>query len=151
MQVKLLKDVNQLGTRGMVKNVAKGYFLNYLGRFGFAKVATQQEVKEHEEAEAKRLEAQREFEKKAQNMLETVSNLSLSIEAKVNKKGGLFAAIGRKEIAELANKELDGLKLDEKYIDLKAKIKKSGEHKVKIKFTPKVKTEITLTVKEISE
>jgi large subunit ribosomal protein L9 len=100
MKVLLIKDVKGLGKAGEIKNAKDGYARNYLIPKGFAKVATEEVVKEWEE-EQKRKQAELEKELKELNELKAkIESTKVKIRHKLGANGHLYGAITNKEIAE---------------------------------------------------
>ena len=77
MKVLLLKDVENLGKSGEIKEVADGYFRNFLAPKGMAAPATAATLKQV--ADAKAAQARREAKALAKNrgLAETISNTQL--------------------------------------------------------------------------
>lgn len=149
MQIILLKDVENLGLEGEIKNVKPGYARNYLVPFGFAIEATksnlknlEKKIKQLEESRKKRLATA--SEKKA--MLE---ELNIKVSAKVGEKGRLFGSITNNDIAEELHK-LGFEDVDKKYIKV-PHIKEVGEYIATIKILEGVNANIKFKVEGIVE
>ncbi len=143
MKVILLKDVAKVGQTHDVKNVADGYALNYLIPQGLAKTATNNAVTELESQKSK-IEAER--KEKQANLVENLGQLSadaITITAKANEEGHLFAGIGKGEIAN-AIKEQKSLDIDPEIIILENAIKEVGEQTLEAKVGDEI---VKLTVK----
>jgi large subunit ribosomal protein L9 len=146
MRVILLKDVNRLGKKYEVKEVADGYAINFLFPKGLAKPATEEALKW--------LEVQKEaLEKKAAEELKKVQDLASSIDGqevvmpvKVGEKEQIFESITVQKIFEKL-KEL-GFNVKKSQIDLPKPIKELGEYPIKIKFEHNLEAEIRIIVIE---
>lgn len=146
MQVILKKDVQNLGEAGDLINVKDGYARNFLLPQKFAEIATEGALKNREQNLA-RIKAKQ--EKLHQQALEKAKKIEefakLELSAKAGESGKLFGTITTKKLAE----ELlirSGIEIDRKNVSLNAPINKTGEYKMLIKLTSKVKTEIAVVV-----
>lgn len=144
MRVILLKEVENLGTPGELKEVKGGYGKNFLLPNGLAMLATQESLKKMA-LFMKRQGEFREQEKAANKVLaEKLNGLELEIKALANEQGELYGSVGVKEVGEAL--ENRGFKIKEKYIKLKDNIKKTGEYKVLIDFDHQSRAEILVKV-----
>jgi large subunit ribosomal protein L9 len=144
MKVILLQDVETLGKKWEVKEVADGYARNFLIPKALVKPATASEVAE---AERKLAEA----EARAKGELETVEKLAskldgyeLKIRVSVGEEGQLFAQVSPKQIAEALLAE--GFKISVKQIKIKEPIKDLGEFAVTLEFDHGLEAEIRVIV-----
>ena len=144
MQIILLRDVAKVGRAHEVREVADGYARNVLIARGWAKVADAkalQEIKQlQQQAEAKQTKSQAVFNVLAAKL--TVA--PLTIKAKSDDKGHLFAAIHASDIAQ-AIKQATGLEVEEKNIDIATPIKSLGEHVVSVGKGRGVVVKISIT------
>lgn len=142
MKVLLLRDVNSLGKRGEIVNVANGYARNYLIPRGLAVEATEGIIKN---VEQQLRETQRREAKRRREMEEAIKRLAeerLIIPVAMGKEGKLFGSVGTKEIANaLAEK---GIKVDRRHIDLESPLKHIGIYKVRVRFGEDLHGEITV-------
>ncbi len=143
MKVLLIKDVKGLGKAGEIKNVKDGYARNYLLPRGFAKVATDEVIKEWEKEEAKR-KAALEAELKAINELkEKLENAKIVIKHKLGANGQLLGAVTNKEIAEKLKE--NGFEIDKKQIE-HTSIKAPGEYEIDIKLGHGIHAKVNIIV-----
>ncbi|TSC70969.1 MAG: large subunit ribosomal protein L9 [Parcubacteria group bacterium Gr01-1014_46] len=129
MKVILLKDVQKVGRKYDVKEVADGFALNLLIPRGLAKVATKDAVLKIEELRANDLTNKKIQEELLIKNLEVIKSLKVELKEKANEKGHLFAGVTKEMILEEVKKvtklnlNLDNIKLDKP-------IKETGEHKI---------------------
>lgn len=145
MKVILLKDVKGHGVAGEVVDVSPGYARNYLLPRGFAEEATKQNLaraKSRQKAEKKRRE--QEF-KEAKELVETLSNITVTLKAKSGESGKLFGSITSKEIAE-ALKDQHGIELDRRKIVLDEPIKTLGVMELDVRVYPEVVGKLKVSV-----
>ena len=146
MRVILLRDIEKLGKKFDIKEVADGYALNFLIPKGLAKKANKESLKW--------LNAQKEIiEKKAEEELKKIQDLASSIDGqeiiipvKIGEEGQLFESINNQKIAEKL-KEM-GFEMKKTQIDLIEPIKELGEFPVKIKFEHNLEAEIKIIITE---
>ncbi len=130
MKVILLKDLENIGKRYEVKEVAEGFAVYYLLPRKLAKIATPENL----EWLRRKLERERKASldqlEEARELAEKLSKTTVSLTAKVNEEGKLFGAIKAMDIA-LALKE-QGINIHRKQILLEKPIKEAGEFEVKV-------------------
>ncbi len=100
MQVILLKDVEKLGLRGDVVDVARGYARNYLLPRQLAEVATKARVAELEKVEANRARHEARSAEQAQGIAEILGKTVLRFEVKAGPTGALFGSVTPSDIAD---------------------------------------------------
>lgn len=132
MKVIFLKDVPKVGRKNEVKDISDGYAQNFLIPRGLAVRATsssldklEKEKKEHQIM----IEVNHELLKKE---IETLSKEVISINAKANDLGHLFAGINAKDLASIIEKQTR-IKINQNYIVLDKPIREIGEVLVDIK------------------
>jgi len=146
MKIILLQDIDNLGKKYEIKEVADGYARNFLIPKGLAKPATKENLKW--------LETQKEIEvKKAEEELKKVEAVATNIDGqeiiipvKIGEEGQLFESITSQKIYEKL-KEL-GFEIKKSQIDLPEPIKELGEFPVKIKLEHNLEAEIRIIVVE---
>jgi large subunit ribosomal protein L9 len=100
MQVILLRDVEKLGLRGDVVDVARGYARNFLLPRRLAEVATPARVKELERVEAQRALHEARSADQAQEIAEVLRTTVLRFEVKSGPTGSLFGSVTPSDIAD---------------------------------------------------
>jgi len=146
MQVILLEDIEKLGKKFEIKEVADGYALNFLIPKGMAKKATKETLKwlkVQKETSEKKVDEEL---KKTQDFASSIDGQEVMLQVKVGEEGQLFESITSQKIAEKL-KEL-GFEVKKTQIDLADPIKELGEFPVKIKFEHNLETEIKIIVTE---
>jgi large subunit ribosomal protein L9 len=147
-QAILLKDVESLGERGDVIDVAPGYLRNYLVPRKLAQPATPASIAEaerrREAAERAAVEAQEKAEETAALLRKTV----LTISHQAGDDGRLFGSVTSQEIVE-AVRQARGVKLDRRRVHLDDPIRTTGTHMVTVEVaegvTADIKTIVTPT------
>lgn len=146
MKVVLLQDVENLGKKYEVKEVADGYAVNFLIPRGLAKEATEDVLKwvriQQEIAEKK---AEEEL-KRVQTLASDIDGLEVVVPVKVGESGQLFESINGAKIADTL-KNL-GFPVKKTQIELASPLKELGEFPVKVKFEHNLEAEIKVIVVE---
>lgn len=146
MRVILLHDVEKVGKKYDIKEVADGYARNFLISKGLAKPATKENLiwlEKQKEIEAKKIEKEL---KKAQEKASAIDGQEIIISVKVGEEGQLFESITSQKIYEKL-KEL-GFEIKKNQINLPKPIKELGEFPVKIKFEHNLEAEIKVIIIE---
>jgi len=133
-QAILLADVESLGERGHVVDVAPGYLRNYLIPRKLAQPATAgalEEAKRRMEAAERAAEARRERETEAAGLL---GKTVLTIHQRAGEDGRLFGSVGPKEIVD-ALREARDLRIDKKQVQLEQPLRELGTFMVEIQLS----------------
>jgi large subunit ribosomal protein L9 len=100
MQVILLSDVEKLGLRGDVVDVARGYARNYLLPRKLAENATPARVAELQKVDAQRAKHEARSAEQAQEIAEVLGKTVLRFEVKAGPTGSLFGSVTPSDIAD---------------------------------------------------
>ena len=146
MVVILLKNVKGTGKAGDVVKVSDGYARNMLIPKGFAKEATEGNVRNLEKQKMIAAEKKAEEKAKAEALAEKLKGLGVDIKTKGGEGGRLFGSITSKDISE-ALSDQHGISIDKKKIVLDAPIKNCGDFRIPVKLYPEVAGEIKVTVR----
>lgn len=138
----LLQDVDELGARGAVVDVSKGYLRNFLIPRKLAQPATKGAVEDVRRRQQAVERAAQQAEEKAQENAALLGKTVLTISAQAGPDGRLFGSVGPQDIAT-AIKEARGLKLDRQRVFLPEPIKNLGTYMVVVEVVDGV----TATVK----
>ncbi len=144
MKIILLKDVQKVGKKYDVKDVAEGFALNSLIPRGLAKVATKDAIEKVEQLKANDLTNKKIQEELLLKNLEVIKNLRIELKEKANEKGHLFAGVTKETVYEEL-KKASKLNLDLDSVKLDKPIKEVGEHKVTVEAMGK-KAEFTINI-----
>ena len=143
MKVLLIKDVKGLGKAGEIKNAKDGYARNYLIPKGFAKLATDEVIKEWQEEQKRKEEELKKELAKLNELKEKIENTKIVIKHKLGANGHLYGAITNKEVAEHLKEK--GIEIDKKHIEMK-QIKAVGEYSVDVKLGHGIHAKLDLVV-----
>jgi large subunit ribosomal protein L9 len=145
-QAILLQDVEQLGERGDVVDVAPGYLRNYLVPRKLAQPATAASIADAQRRREAAEQAAADQAAKAEETAGLLRKTVLTIAHQAGEDGRLFGSVTGQEIAE-AVRAARGLKLDRRKVQLAEPIRTTGTHMVTIEVadgvTADVKTIVT--------
>jgi len=150
MKVILLQDVDGLGKAGDLKEVANGYARNYLLPRQFAAAATPALLANHKQrivAQQRKLEKQAESNRQ---QAERLSQVTLTFRARVGRQGRLYGSITSQDIAA-GLREVEGITVDRRMIDLPNPIRTIGTFQVPVKIAQKIEPKITVNVVDEAE
>src|SRR5919198_3168024 len=150
MEVILRQDVDKVGLRGEVVNVARGYARNFLLPRGLADAATPARVAEVRKVEERRAQQEAKTFDDAQAVAERLGQVELRFDVKAGPTGSLFGSVTPTDIAD-ALWEKHKVRVDRRKIDTDA-IKRIGRYQIPIELFQDVTTEVrTLVVPEGGE
>lgn len=132
MKVVLTADVENLGHKGDVKEVADGYARNFLLPRRLATAATPAQLKQlkaQADAQARR-DARLEGDHRA--LAARIDAAEVHLNARSGEQGRLYGSITNADVADGLSKVL-GLTIDKRQVDLVEPIKQAGTHKVKVR------------------
>ena len=151
MDVILLRDVEQVGLRGDVVNVARGYMRNYLEPRGLAQPATPALLGEMRKREEQRARHEARSVEHAQEIADTLTKTVLRFEVKAGTRGRLFGSVTPTDIVDELWRARR-IRVDRRKIDLHETIKRIGRYEVPITVFEDVRVEVkTLVVPEGGE
>jgi large subunit ribosomal protein L9 len=150
MQVVLLKDVEKLGLRGDVVDVARGYARNYLLPRKLAENATPARVAELERVDAERAKHEARSAEQAQEIAEVLGKTVLRFEVKAGPTGTLFGSVTPSDVADEIWRARK-IRVDRRKIAIDP-LKRIGRFSVPIELFQDVQVEVkTLVVPEGGE
>jgi large subunit ribosomal protein L9 len=150
MQIILLKDVEKLGLRGDVVDVARGYARNYLLPRRLAEVATPARVAEVQRVEAQRAQHEARSAEQAQDIAEILGKTVLTFEVKSGPTGSLFGSVTPSDVVDEIWRTRK-IRVDKRKIGTDP-IKRIGRYSIPIEVFEGVDVEVkTLVVPEGGE
>ena len=150
MEVILRQDIDKVGLRGEVVNVARGYARNYLFPRGLADAATPARVAEVRKVEERRSQNEAKTFEEAQSLAEKLGQVELRFDVKAGETGSLFGSVTPTDITdELWSKHK--VRVDRRKIGIDT-IKRIGRYQVPVDLFQDVSVELrTLVVPEGGE
>jgi large subunit ribosomal protein L9 len=151
VEVILLSDVEKLGLRGEVVDVARGYARNFLLPRKLAEAATPGRVAELQRRDAERAHHEARSAEQAQQIAELLGETVLRFELKAGPTGSLFGSVTPTDIADELWRARK-VRVDRRKIALRDPIKRIGRYEVPIELFEDVEVEVkTLVVPEGGE
>jgi len=151
MEVILTQDVDKVGLRGEVVNVARGYARNFLLPRRLAEVATPAKVAELERRDAHRARHEARSVEQGREIAELLAKTVLRFEVKSGPTGALFGSVTPTDIADEIWRTRK-VRVDRRKIELPEPIKRVGRYEVPIEVFTDVRVEVkTLVVPEGGE
>ncbi|HXM56812.1 MAG TPA: 50S ribosomal protein L9 [Candidatus Dormibacteraeota bacterium] len=141
----LIKDVQNVGQAGDVKEVADGYGRNFLIPRRMAVLAgkgAEAEARRLREATAKREAKERDD---AQELADTIDNKTVVVRLKVGAEDKVFGAITNEDVATALRLQHQ-VDVDRRKIDIKDPLKQLGEHQVPLRLHRDVTAHINLII-----
>ena len=128
MEVILKSDVDHLGLRGEVVNVARGYARNFLLPRGLAEVATPALVKELAKRDAQRARHDAQSVDEARAIATRLEALELRFDVNAGPTGALFGSVTATNVADRLW-EQEKIRVDRRKLDMET-IKRIGRYRV---------------------
>ena len=144
MDVILREDIDKLGARGQVVNVAAGYARNFLLPKRLAVAATDSNKKIVEQERQAHLRKEAKDRTEAEDLGKMMAGVSVIISQKAGENDQLFGSVTVKDVAEALERK--NFTIDRRKIQLDEPIKQLGEHKIAVRLHRDVTTEITVNV-----
>jgi len=144
MKVILKQDVEKLGRRGDVVNVAPGFGRNYLipRQMALAVTATNMKTIEIErQVQKKKIEAER---KTFQTLVQKLNEVSLTFTRRAGDKDVIFGSVSAGDVKEAL--DALGYDIDKKKILLDEPIKRLGNFAVPVKVSTEARAEVKIVV-----
>jgi large subunit ribosomal protein L9 len=151
VQVILLQDVEKVGLRGEVVDVARGYARNFLIPRKLAEPASPARVAELAKRTALRARQEASTFEQARELAGVLERTELRFDVKAGPTGSLFGSVTPTDLADELWK-VAKVRVDRRKIDLAEPIKKVGRYSVPVELFTDVTVEVaTLVVPEGGE
>ena len=141
----LLQDVDALGERGSVVEVAPGYLRNYLVPRKLAQPATPGAIAEAQRRMEAAERAAREAAERAEEQAALLTKTVLTIPQQAGEDGRLFGSVTAQDIVD-AVKQARGLRIDRRRVHLEHPIKTTGTHMVTVEVSEGVTADVKTIV-----
>src|SRR6186997_2111373 len=145
MKVVLREDVEKLGLRGEVVDVARGYARNFLLPRKLAEPATPSRVKELEKVNARRSLNEAQSFEQAQEIAQRLGQAEIRFDVKAGDTGVLFGSVTQTQLADAIWDKLK-VRVDRRKIALDEPLKRIGRYQVPIELFTDVTVETRVLV-----
>jgi len=145
MEVILLQDVEKVGLRGEVVDVARGYARNFLLPRKLAETASPARVAELEKRAAMRARQEAGTFEQARELADRIEKTELRFDVKAGPTGSLFGSVTATDLTDELWK-VAKIRVDRRKIDLSDPIKKVGRYEVAVELFTDVSANVTTLV-----
>jgi large subunit ribosomal protein L9 len=145
MKVVLREDVDKLGLRGEVVDVARGYARNFLLPRKLAEPATSARVAELEKVNARRALHEAQSFEQAQEIAQRLGQAEIRFDVKAGETGVLFGSVTQTNLADAIWDRLK-VRVDRRKIELDEPLKRIGRYQVPIELFADVVVETRVLV-----
>jgi large subunit ribosomal protein L9 len=145
MKVVLREDVEKLGLRGEVIDVARGYARNFLLPRKLAEPATPSRVAELEKVNARRALHEAQSFEQAQEIAQRLGQAEIRFDVKAGETGVLFGSVTQTQLADAIWERLK-VRVDRRKIELDEPLKRIGRYQVPIELFSDVTVETRVLV-----
>jgi large subunit ribosomal protein L9 len=145
MQVILREDVEKVGLRGEVVDVAAGFARNYLLPRRLAEPAAAGRVAELEKLATSRARHEAQSFEQAQELVQKLEGAELRFDVQAGETGTLFGSVTATDIADRVW-ETQRIRIDRRKLDLPESIKRIGRYEVPVELFQDVTATIRLAV-----
>ena len=132
-QAILLDKVADLGEKGDVVVVSKGFMRNYLAPRGLAREASDAAIAEAKRRAEEEERARRDAIERADEYAALLSKTVLTIARQAGEDGRLFGSVTGADVAD-AIRDARGIKVDKRKVRLESPIKEIGTHMVEVEI-----------------
>ena len=144
VKIVLRQDVDHLGDRGQIVNVAPGYARNYLIPKGLAYTATDGNLRVLELEKRAWVRREAKDAQEAKGLAAKVAGVRITVSKRAGENGLLYGSVTSSEIAELLAAQ--GVEVDRRKIRLDDPIKTVGEFTIPVRFHRQVVADVILNV-----
>ena len=145
MKVVLREDVEKLGLRGEVVEVARGYARNFLLPRKLAELATPSRVAELAKINARRALNEAQSFEQAQEIGQRLGQAEIRFDVKAGESGVLFGSVTQTNLADAIWEKLK-VRVDRRKIEMAEPLKRIGRYQVPIELFPDVTIETRVIV-----
>ena len=145
MKVILTNNVEALGAKGDVVEVADGYARNYLVPQKLAVKASDGALRQADAMRESRILAEKQELEAAQSLAASLADTRVVVAARAGDAGNLFGSIGATDVAAAIVK-FTGIEIGKKIVDIDDPIKEIGLHTVMLRPHADVEVGVTLDV-----
>jgi large subunit ribosomal protein L9 len=145
MEVILRQDVEKVGLRGEVVDVAPGFARNYLLPRKLAETATPAKVAELRKIEEKRARHEAQSFEQAQEIAQRLEASEIRFDVPAGETGTLFGSVTATDVAERVW-ETEKVRIDRRKLDLPDSIKRIGRYQIPLDLFADVTATLRLAV-----
>ncbi|MDX9827860.1 MAG: 50S ribosomal protein L9 [Spirochaetia bacterium] len=144
MKVILLEHIENLGKKGEIVNVKRGYARNYLVPRDYAIYGTPANMKRLGSIQDELKVAEEKKLAELKNLAEKIASIKLTFVRKVDEQGSMFGSVSENDIV-VALKE-QGVEIGRAAVQMEHHIKELGDHTVQLRLHKEIPASISFTV-----
>jgi len=144
MKVILKEDLDRLGERGEIVEVAPGYARNFLIPKKLALVATKPNLRVYEEERRQQQIIATKERRESETLAKSLENVSCTAVVSVGEDDRVFGSVTSQMIADLLKEK--GFDVDRRKVELEEPIRALGVYTVPIRLHPEVETQVKVWV-----
>jgi large subunit ribosomal protein L9 len=148
MKVVLLQDIKAIGKKDQVIEVADGYARNYLVPRKLGIEATTVELKKIEDSKRSAQDRRDREEQQARQVARQLKENGITLRVKCGESGRLYGTVTSSDVAK-ALKELMGLDIDRKKIEVPEHIKSVGDYEADIWLMAGIASKLKLHIEPL--
>ena len=145
MKIVLREDVDNLGRKGDLLDVADGYARNFLVPRGLALKATKGIVRQSESMRRNRAAREERDRGAADELAARLMGTKIELRARAGEGGKLFGSVTASDVADAVSAQT-GVELDRRKIELDEPLKELGPADVVVRLHPEVVATISVEV-----
>jgi large subunit ribosomal protein L9 len=145
VEVILRQDIEKVGLRGEVVDVAPGFARNYLLPRKLAETATPAKVAELRKLEDKRARHEAQSFEQAQEIAQRLEGSEIRFDVPAGETGTLFGSVTATDVAEHVW-ETEKVRIDRRKLDLPESIKRIGRYQIPVELFADVTATLRLAV-----
>lgn len=145
MRIVLRADVDNLGRKGDLVEVADGYARNFLVPRGLAMRATKGIAKQAEAMRRNREAREARDREEAQELAARLDGVRIEVKARAGEGGKLFGSVTNADVAD-AVRATTQVELDRRSIDLPEPVKELGAVEIPVRLHPDVAVDLQVEV-----
>jgi large subunit ribosomal protein L9 len=145
MRIVLRDDVDNLGKKGEVVDVADGYARNYLVPRGLAMKATKGVVAQSESMRRSREAKETRDREASQALASQLGGQTIEVKARAGEGGKLFGSITASDVADAVLAQT-GIELDRRKVVLDEPIRELGDAQVQVRLPAEVVVAVAVMV-----
>jgi large subunit ribosomal protein L9 len=145
VQVILLQDVDKVGLRGEVVDVARGYARNYLLPRKLAQTATPGALHDLQRRDDLRARQEARTHEEARDIAARLEQTVLRFDVKAGPTGSLFGSVTATDVADKLWSD-HKIRIDRRKVELGESIKRVGRHEVRVEVFTDVEATLRLEV-----
>ena len=145
MKIILRADVDSLGTKGDMLDVADGYARNFLFPRGLALAATKGAIAQAESMREARRRKDETDQHAAEELRDRLASTPVRVPAQAGADGRLFGSVTAADVADAVVEQL-GIELDRRRLHLDEPIRALGVHDVTLRLHTEVEAHVSVEV-----